>query len=543
MFTMPNLAANSQFILFSILFLGAIFGSLSVRRISLGPSGVFLVALVFGHFGFKLPREVMDLGLAIFIYAVGTQVGPQFFKVFRKDGWRFVVVALVMVFVSIIATIGIIFALSLPPVLGIGMYTGAVTNTPSLAIAVDMLEKHHAGDGAIVTSGYGIAYPFSVIMSVLFVQLLALVLRRNTRKEEEGWVRDQKKMNDTLSVEQYRVSNPAIFGKRLVDLRVHDLGRINFTRILRGDAEYLATPDFILLRDDIVTAVGDKEALQKYSAHIGPTREIHLLDASVVAWDIPLAASDFSGKNFEELQVWEAYHVVVSRIFRKGAEIAPLGDTVLERGDILHTVGERRDIMNFEKIIGTADAKSYESSMIPFFFGLAAGLALGAIPLVLPNGNSITLGSAAGVLIVSLFLSRFKKIGPWEMYIPTAALNIIREFGIVLFLGGAGLIAGAKFAEVFQTYGIKILLASACITIVTLLSGLGALLLMKRDILTILGSLSAGMTQPAALSAARAQAKTELPMIAYASVYPFAMIARVIMVQVLVYVLWEIFGT
>jgi len=62
-------------VLFVILALGSWLGHLSVKRFSLGPAGVFFVALVFGHFGLTVPRAIMDLGLLLFVYAVGLRPG------------------------------------------------------------------------------------------------------------------------------------------------------------------------------------------------------------------------------------------------------------------------------------------------------------------------------------------------------------------------------------------------------------------------------------------------------------------------------------
>src|SRR5512143_1075252 len=115
-----------MFVLFAILALGSWLGQASVRRVSLGTAGVFFVALVFGHFGFTVPREVMDLGLLLFVYAVGLQVGPRFFRTFRRQGIQFVVIALTMVLAGVLVTILIAGVMRLPFDLATGLYTGAV---------------------------------------------------------------------------------------------------------------------------------------------------------------------------------------------------------------------------------------------------------------------------------------------------------------------------------------------------------------------------------------------------------------------------------
>jgi putative transport protein len=86
------LTADQMLVLFLILALGAMLGGISWRGISLGTAGVLFVALVFGHYGLSVPREVQDLGLLLFVYSVGLQAGPRFFRTFRRQGSRFVAI-------------------------------------------------------------------------------------------------------------------------------------------------------------------------------------------------------------------------------------------------------------------------------------------------------------------------------------------------------------------------------------------------------------------------------------------------------------------
>ena len=94
---MNLILAEQLLILFGILAIGCWIGQISIKGISLGAAGVLFVALVFGHFGFKVPKEIMDLGLVLFVYSVGLQAGPRFFRMFKRRGIQFVVIGLVTV--------------------------------------------------------------------------------------------------------------------------------------------------------------------------------------------------------------------------------------------------------------------------------------------------------------------------------------------------------------------------------------------------------------------------------------------------------------
>jgi putative transport protein len=182
--------------------------------------------------------------------------------------------------------------------------------------------------------------------------------------------------------------------------------------------------------------------------------------------------------------------------------------------------------------------------MVPFLIGLVLGILLGSLPVNLPNGMTVKLGMAGGAFIVSLVLGHFGKIGPFRMYVPAAARNLSRELGLMLFLAGAGSKAGSQFVAILQTQGWQLLLAGALITI---LSALAGLLLMNRfyhmNMLATMGALCACMTNPPGLGAANAQTETDLPALSYASVYPVALIFKILLAQVLVEaLLWLLKG-
>ncbi|MHB8629479.1 MAG: aspartate-alanine antiporter-like transporter [Aggregatilineales bacterium] len=77
---MPDfLTVNPVFTLFLLLLIGNAIGLITVRGISLGSAGIMLTALVFGHLGLTLPKELTDLGLILFVYSVGLSAGPRNF--------------------------------------------------------------------------------------------------------------------------------------------------------------------------------------------------------------------------------------------------------------------------------------------------------------------------------------------------------------------------------------------------------------------------------------------------------------------------------
>ena len=164
-------------IIFSIAALGYLVGSFSIKGLSLGTSGVLLVALVFGHFGLTVPKIVQDIGLVSFVTAVGFIAGPGFFRNFKKNAISYVLLGICVILVGAATCIGVIKLAGIPTPLSVGMMSGALTSTPGLAAAIEA-----TGDD-MASVGYGIAYPFGVVGVVLFVQLIPKLLKIDIEKE------------------------------------------------------------------------------------------------------------------------------------------------------------------------------------------------------------------------------------------------------------------------------------------------------------------------------------------------------------------------
>jgi putative transport protein len=542
---MSNLFAEQMVVLFAILAIGSWLGQFSWRGISLGTAGVLFIAMLFGHFGLSVPKAVQDLGLLLFVYAVGLTAGPQFFRSFRKHGMRYVMIALVTVSTGALATVGVAILFKLPADLASGIFTGALTCTPALAAAVDIFERSLPGAGTAVSVGYGVAYPFSMIGVVLLVQFLPRILRRDIHKDETAWLTERTQEAPELQVKTFRLTNPNCAGKQVAEINPHRLARANISRVKRGEKVFAVAPDLRLELGDVAMVVGPEEELEKLQLLLGEeTHERMDVNTTVLAMDVEVVEESLTGKTLAAMRLWERYTLVITRIRRQGLEIAPTGNVTLEMGDQIRVVGDRDAVQVFVKLIHGAPKRAEETNMVPFLIGLVLGIVVGSIPINLPNGMTLKLGMAGGAFIVSLLVGHFGKIGPFRMYVPAAAKNLSRELGLMLFLAGVGTNAGAHFLEVLQAQGWQLLLAGAMVTTASVIAGV---LLMERvyhmNILAIMGALCATMTNPPGLGAANAQTETDLPALSYASVYPSALIFKILLAQVLVEVLrWVLSG-
>jgi len=539
---MAAIFAQEMVALFAILAIGSWVGQLSFRRISLGTAGVLFTALVFGHFGFTIPKGVMDLGLLLFVYAVGLQAGPRFFRTFRSHGIQLVVFAWTVAVTGMIAAGLVGYLLDLPFGLASGLYTGALTCTPALAAAIDIMERIAPGASGPVSVGYGIAYPFSMVGMVLLIQFLPRLLHRDVKAEEERWRRQREKDAPALQARTFKITNPNCDGKRVRDLNPHRMTLANISRIKHGERVFAASPEAVVYLGDVVMVVGPQEELDKMQFLLGEECSERMdVNADVLSVDVEVTEQALSGRKLAEMMAWERYTVVITRIRRQGQELTPTGTTTLEMGDNIRVVGDKAAVDEFVRLVHGRPHKAEETNMLPFLAGLLLGILVGAIPINLSNGLEVRLGSAGGAFLVSLLVGHFGGIGPLRLYVPPAAKNLSRELGLMLFLAGAGINAGSHFVEILAQQGVSLLLGGAAITILSALAGLLVMhLYYHLNMLAIMGALSAAMTNPPGLGAANAQTDTDLPTLYYASVYPAALIFKIVLAQVLVEVLARI---
>ena len=81
---------QALFILCSITVLGMVIGTVRVLSFRIGVAGILFVGLVFGHFGVSVDAVMWefarDLGLILFVYSFGQEVGPGLLSSLKQAG-------------------------------------------------------------------------------------------------------------------------------------------------------------------------------------------------------------------------------------------------------------------------------------------------------------------------------------------------------------------------------------------------------------------------------------------------------------------------
>jgi putative transport protein len=286
-------------------------------------------------------------------------------------------------------------------------------------------------------------------------------------------------------------------------------------------------------------AVGERNELDEMRRLVGRKSELDLRHANgkVMSKKIFVTRKNILGKTLAELDLPGNFGVVPTRLLRGDIEFSAAANVHLLFGDQLQIVGSPAALDEVADLAGNQSHAVRDTNFLPIFLGIGLGILAGLIPLKIPGVPvPVRMGMAGGPLILAILLGRLGRIGPLIWYMPPQANAALREFGIILFLGCVGLKAGAKFfSTVFSVEGAHWLVAGLIITVVPLIfAALFARLVFKFDFPTISGVISGSMTDPPALAFAHALVKSEAPLVAYATVYPLAMLLRIFTVQILV---------
>lgn len=427
----------------------------------------------------------------------------------------------------------------------LGVFSGAVTNTPSLGAGQQVLSELGSLNATeIMGMSYAIAYPFGIIGILLAMWLIRVLLKINIDKEANVFNEEQKQGKEQLNTLNVRITNPNINGLTLNKLPDFDLHEVSYSRLKRGEELSIPRVETVLQTGDILHLVGEETALRKMQIILGEVADVSVSTKGTIYRSERAVVTNEKvfGKQIRQLMLKGKYDVVISRLNRAGVELVPTGDMTLQFGDVLNLVGRQADIEMVMTIIGNAQAKLQQVQMLPIFIGIGLGVLLGSIPIYLPGFPvALKLGLAGGPLVVALILARIGSIRKLYWFMPPSANLALREIGIVLFLAVVGLKSGGHFLEtLLSSEGLEWIAYGAVITFVPLIiTGFIARLYGHMNYLTLCGLLAGSMTDPPALAFANELKEGNgAAALSYATVYPLVMFLRIMLPQVLAIMLW-----
>lgn len=537
--------AHSIFVLALAIAVGIFLGAkLKFKGITLGITWILFCAIACSHFGMTLDPLVesfaKDLGLILFVYSIGLQVGPGFFSSFGKGGLRLNMLAASIVVLSCV-TAYVIHRLSGTDIATMtGVLFGAVTNTPGLGAAQQTFQDLTGVSNPDIASGYAMAYPLGVVGILFSMLVIRWVFRIKMDKEEEQ-VKAEK--GEVQQVEHYdmRLTNPQLDGLYVRDLSLLTHVTIVVSRVLDKDGnEFMPDAETLLHVGDQVRLVTDKKN-ERTVLLLGELTDIKWEEQEknihLVSQHIVVTKDKINGKQICDLKVRDAFHITITRVRRAGIELLATPDLRLQLGDRLTVVGEKEAVDKIAKAFGNSTKKLDAPNLASLFFGIILGVALGSIPFALPGlSQPFKLGIAGGSLIIAILMGAFGTKWHLVTYTTTSANLMIREIGISLFLASVGFGAGKSFIPTLIGGGYVWIGYGVLITLLPLLLiGIVGRKWMKLDYFTLMGLLAGSTTDPPALAYATSQSSAnDRAAVAYSTVYPLTMFLRVLTGQLMI---------
>lgn len=526
---------------------GLALGSIRIFGVSLGVTFVFFAGIIAGHFGISINPGMLELaqnfGLILFIYSLGVQVGPGFFSAFKKGGFKLNVLAVILLTTGILTMLAAYWITDLNIADAVGLFAGAVTNTPMLGAAQQALAQAAPSDMESINSmamACAVGYPVGLICMILCVTIM--------RKGYAGKTTAKKRevASDNTFVTEYMVSNPEIFGKRIQEIRQEVDFQFVISRIWKDGKVIIPTSETIIEKDEHILVISGKNDTDNIRKLFGHREDVdwnkkgidwNAIDNQLVSRKILVTKPDLNGVKLGSLRLRNSFGINITRVNRAGIDLLPSKSLRLQLGDKVTIVGEARSVENAGKRLGNEARQLRNPNLPAIFIGIIAGLVLGSIPLTIPGiSMPVKLGIAGGPIIIGILMGAFGPRFHLSTYMSQSANLMLRQLGLTIYLAGLGLSAGSGFFEtVLTSEGLTWVIVSAVIAIVpVLLTGLIAARLFKTDYAHNVGMLCGGMANPIALNYANSTAESDEPAAAYATVYPLNIFLRVISAQIII---------
>lgn len=529
--------------------LGLLLGKWKIKDIGLGVAGCLFTGLFFGHFIHLPHHEILDFirefGLMLFVYGIGVEIGPSFVSALKSQGLKLNLLAASTVGLGAIVVLVICKVMGWSPAVAAGLFAGATTNTPALGAGQSVLAEIPGFDPEIISHAslsYAVTYPFGILGIIITLLLIRFLFRIDPNDEAKKFAEGFNPHHEALDSMNIVITNNNLEGLQIRDIPGISALQVIITRVKKSAEVEIGTGNTVLNTGDIVHAVGFKQSLHNLAIILGAADQLDVrtIDSPFRTEQILVSRTIMTGKPLLDLPAIRTGKAICSRVNRSGIEFIPTAQFHFQYGDKLTFVSTDSTLQELEKELGNSKKELRIPQMIPIFVGLAAGVIVGSFSFHIPGlPLPLRLGLAGGPLLMGILFSYLRNIGPLVWYLPTSSNLALREMGIAFFLSAVGIKSGESFLQILlEGPGFQWMLAGVLVTLIPLLIvGFVANRLLKINFLSMSGLLAGACTDPPALAFANSQSFSNAAAISYATVYPVAMILRILLAQGIVVLL------
>lgn len=532
------LQGDEVLVIFTVITIGYLLGKVSVKGVSLGNvTGVLIVGLIFGSFGFTGNSQIATFGFTIFIFCVGLQAGPSFFSAFAADGARYLALSALVATIAVALCLFFTKLFALGPGFGAGMLAGSLTSTPTLVGAQDAVTSgltNLSGDMTPedviknISVAYSLTYLFGVGGLMFVIKYIPILFKVDLVAEAKKITRtpayDKTTNENSLPmVRTYLMKNSKMIGRSIKQVQEATKQYFTVLGIRRNGQLIDVNEDTIIEQHDVISVIASiSQHNYAKTQGIPEVFDKELLNYRIRTKEITITKSEFVGKKVWDLRLPAKHGCFVIGMLRSGVDLPVSTSTILQKGDKIQVIGEENRIGQVSEILGSIEEDIEKTDLLTLCLGVAVGLLIGTI--VIRVGHiSVGLGSAGGLLIIGVLIGFFRSVHPTFGSFPRAARNILMDLGIVLFMSSIGLNAGEKVLDALATIGPLLVVAGISITTIpVLISFIIGRYLMKMNAALLLGAITGAMTSTPSLNLVTEAAKSQIPALGYAGSYTFA---------------------
>lgn len=513
-----------------------------------GVAGSLLMAVLISQVGVQIDNGIKSLLFALFIYAVGFESGPQFFRSLGRKSIREIIMAAVLAISGLITVVVLARLFGLDKGLAAGVAAGALTQSAIIGTAGAAIGKLglDAAETQLlqgnVAIGYAVTYIFGSFGAIIMcVNVLPWFMKRGIRDDA---VKAEAEMLAGLQVlspgEQaalpdlvgrlFRVEHLA--GKTIAEVEAQALSNngatITIERVKRAGAIIFNEPSLTLLAGDVILVVGRRAGVINIADAIGPELQSSTgMDLIVVSRDIVISNRDFVGRTMNDIRTTTnetlKHGIFVTELKRGGASVLISPETVIQANDIVTLYGTAEDVTRAAKSAGFAIVTSDKTDFIFHGIGLVVGLLIGLIVLRI-GSIPLTLGSGGGALLSGLAFGWYRSRNMALGNMPSAASALLRDFGLAGFVAVVGLQSGAQAVQTIEQSGVSIFVVGVLVTIIPLLITMlvGRYLLHYDNTAIFAGALSGSRSANPAFGEILDKAGNSIPTTPFAITYALA---------------------
>lgn len=527
--------------LFFTLAIGYAVGQIKIGHFSIGSvTGVLLVGVLVGQLDIQISGTVKAVFFLLFLFALGYNVGPQFFKGLKKDGIPQVIFSVIVCLTGLISVVVAGKILHYNAGQAAGLTAGALTQSAVIGVGQGAIEslKIAADQKSLMSDfvpvGYAVTYIFGTIGSAFFLsvigpKMLGINLEEECKKTEQKQVKvvEGEGIYSGASIIEYRAFALAdqYTGRTVHDVEqaVVDGGVRSFIVRMRRQGELMVPdPDMLIQAGDQVAFSfrADKIAqihLEKLGKEIA---DDELLDFPVEKLDVYVKAEHLEGQTISEIRKNVLTRgVYISKIKDQGQEMTYDEHIAVHKKEVLTLEGPKEAVDQLVGMIGKRVRQTAETDVIYLGIGILLGGLIG-IPALTIGGVALSLSTSGGALIMGLIFGYFHDKRPVVGRIPKSAIWFLSNVGLAAFIAVVGINAGPQFVSGLKQSGLSFFIAGAIVTLMPLIVGvLIGKYIFKWNGAYILGACAGAMTTTAAIGAICEKGKSNAPVLAYTVPY------------------------